>query len=76
MEASRGLPTDLLAVGNQAQEGLKALSSRSRRFIARNSGHFIQHERPDLIEKEVSLFVEQIRGTAAPPNDYGTTITK
>ena len=29
--------------------------------------------RPDLIEKEVALFIQRIRGTAPEPTDYGST---
>ncbi|WP_420239331.1 hypothetical protein ACOBR2_07085 [Telmatobacter bradus] len=57
----------------KAQEDLKKLSQRSRRIIAKGSGHYIQFDRPDLIEKEVQLFVEQIRGKAPfPPDDRAT----
>ncbi len=41
-QAAHGLPADLLRVGNQAQEDLKNLSTRSRRIIAKGSGHHIQ----------------------------------
>jgi hypothetical protein len=33
---------------NQAQEDLKKLSVRSRRIIARGSGHYVQFDRPDI----------------------------
>jgi hypothetical protein len=58
------------------QENLKNLSTRSRRIIAKGSGHYIQLARPDLIEKEVPLFINQIRGSAPQPTNYGTTITE
>jgi pimeloyl-ACP methyl ester carboxylesterase len=61
---------------NQMQEDLKKLSTRSRRIIAKGSGHHVQIDRADLIEKEVPLFIEQIRGTAPQPIDYGSTITE
>jgi len=61
---------------NQMQEDLKKLSTRSRRIIAKGSGHHVQINRADLIEKEVPLFIEQIRGTAPQPADYGSTITE
>ena len=60
----------------QMQENLKNLSTRSRRIIAKDSSHYIQIDRADLIEKEVPLFIEQIRGTAPQPANYGSTITK
>ena len=58
------------------QESLKRLSTHSRRIIARESGHNIQLDRPELIEQEVPLFIEQIRRTQPPPNTYGTTTTE
>jgi pimeloyl-ACP methyl ester carboxylesterase len=61
---------------NQSQEGLKKLSVRSWRVIAKNSGHYIQFDRPDLIEKEVPRFIEQIRGTTPWPTAFGCTITE
>jgi hypothetical protein len=63
----------LLKVGDQLQEDMKKLSSRSRRIIAKGSGHRIADERPDLVANEVALFVDQIRGTAPQPTDYGST---
>lgn len=61
---------------NQMQEALKTLSTRSRRIIAKGSGHYIFIDRQDLIEKEVPLFIEQVRGTAPEPKNYGTTVTE
>jgi hypothetical protein len=61
---------------SQMQEDLKKLSTRSRRIIARGSSHYIQIDRADLIEKEVPLFIQQIRGTASQPTAYGSTITE
>jgi hypothetical protein len=58
------------------QEDLKRLSTRSRRIIAKGSGHYIQSERSDLIDKEVPLFIEQIRGAIPPPTNYGSTTTE
>jgi pimeloyl-ACP methyl ester carboxylesterase len=71
--AGAGEPADLEAVWSRMQENLKSLSTRSRRIIAKNSGHYIQLDRPDLIGREVPLFIEQIRGTAPQPSNYGST---
>jgi len=60
---------------NQMQEDLKKLSTRSRRIIAKGSGHYIELYRSDLLLKEVPLFIEQVRGNALPPQ-YGTTTTE
>ena len=61
---------------NQMQENLKMLSTRSRRIIAKGSGHYIQFRRADLIEKEVPPFIGQLRGTVPQPTNYDTTITE
>jgi pimeloyl-ACP methyl ester carboxylesterase len=66
---------DVVMAWNQMQEDLKQLSTHSRRIIAKGSTHYIQGDRPDLIEREVPKFIEQIRGTASQPTDYGSTQT-
>jgi pimeloyl-ACP methyl ester carboxylesterase len=55
------------------QEDLKSLSTRSRRIIAKGSGHGVTEERQDLVLREVSLFLEQIRQAAPQPTNYGST---
>ena len=67
---------DLAKAWDQMQEDLKKLSTRSRRIIARHSGHYVHLSRLDLIWKEVPLFIEQIRGTAPEPTNYGSTVTE
>ena len=57
-----------------AHEDLKKLSTRSRRIIAKGSGHYIQLYRSDLLLKEVPPFIEQVGN--APPPLYGTTTTE
>jgi hypothetical protein len=57
--------------GSQMQEDLKKPSTRSRRIVAKDSSHNIVLDRPDLIEKEVPVFIEEIRGSARPPTTYG-----
>jgi pimeloyl-ACP methyl ester carboxylesterase len=75
-------PARTMRVGNwenawsQMQEDLKKLSTRSRRIVAKESTHMIQLDRADLIDKEVSLFVGQIRGTASLSTNFGSTVTK
>jgi pimeloyl-ACP methyl ester carboxylesterase len=61
---------------SQLQENLKALSTNSRRIVARGSSHSVQLDRPDLLNKEVPLFINQIRGQAPQPDNYGQTITE
>ena len=61
---------------SRMREDLKKLSARSRRIIAKGSTHDVMLDRVDLIESEVPLFVEQIRGTSPEPTNYGSTITE
>jgi hypothetical protein len=58
------------------QEDLKELSTRGRRIIAKDSTHNIMFDRPDLIDKEVPRFIDQLRGTVPQPTDYGSTVTE
>lgn len=61
------------AVWSQMQDQLKGLSTRSQKIVAKGSGHMIPIERPDLLNKEVAIFVQQVRGTIPQPTDYGST---
>lgn len=61
---------------NQMQENLKDLSTRSRRIIAKGSSHYVQIDRSDLVNREVPIFIQQIRGNAPQPTDYGSTKTE
>jgi pimeloyl-ACP methyl ester carboxylesterase len=70
------LPEDVVEAWSRMQQNLLKLSTRSRRIIAADSGHPIQLDRPDLIETEVPVFIEQIRGTAPAPTNYGSTVTE
>jgi hypothetical protein len=63
-------------VWNQMQEDLNKLSTRSQRIIVRGSGDEIPLERADLLNKEVTVFVRQIRNEAPQPMDYGSTKTE
>ena len=60
---------------NSLQEGLKQLSPRSRRIIARNSSHYVQIDRPELVITEVSHMIRSLQGLEPPPT-YGTTTTE
>jgi hypothetical protein len=59
--------------GLDSQEDLKKLSSRSRRIIARGSTHSIQIDRADLLNREVSDLMLQLRGDLPLSSDYGST---
>ena len=74
--ASHALRVEVENIWSEEQEDLKKLSTRSRRIVAKGSNHFIQWLRPDLIEKEVPLFIEQIRGRAPQPATFGATTTE
>jgi pimeloyl-ACP methyl ester carboxylesterase len=63
------------ALWNSMQEDLKRLSSNSRRIIAKGSSHLVQVDRADLVNREVSVFIEQIRSGQVSP-DNGTTKTE
>lgn len=63
-------------IWDQMQEELKSLSTRSRRIIAKGSGHYIQVDRPDLLNSEVANLIRQIRGETPPSTDFGTTKTE
>jgi pimeloyl-ACP methyl ester carboxylesterase len=69
-------PKAMVIAWQQMQEDLKKLSTRSRRIIAVGSTHYIQIDRPDLVNREVLLFIQQVRGTAPQPTNYGTTGTE
>jgi len=60
---------------DQEQEGLKRLSTRSRRIIAKGSGHQIPSDRADLVNREVTIFIQQIR-VNQQRTDYGSTVTE
>ncbi len=69
---SSELPPDLSKVLNQEwetmQEDLAHLSTRGTQTIARNSGHYIQIDRPDVVVDAVRSVVNQARTSAVPPN--------
>jgi len=67
---------DMENIWSSMQEDLKKLSTRSRRIVAKGSGHGVHNDRKDLVLKETHLFIEQIRGTAPQPADYGSTIVE
>ncbi|HTW49728.1 MAG TPA: alpha/beta hydrolase [Acidobacteriaceae bacterium] len=69
-------PSDMRAAWDRMQANLKNLSTHSRQIIAANAGHYIQLDRAGLINREVPIFIQQIRGTAPPPAVWGTTTTE
>jgi len=68
---SNDLPPDLAKSVNQLwetmQEDLAHLSTRGAQTVAKNSGHYIQIDRPDVVIDAVRRIVEQARGTQPKP---------
>jgi pimeloyl-ACP methyl ester carboxylesterase len=68
---SAELPADLANSVNEAwekmQEELAHLSTRGRRTIAKNSGHYIQLDRPDLVIDAIHSVVEEARQAQNTP---------
>jgi hypothetical protein len=57
----------------QMQAELMRLSPLSRRVIALRSSHHIEWTRPELVIREISRFVHQLRGEDAEPISWGST---
>ena len=56
------------------QESLKNLSTRSRRIIARNSGHYVLIDRPEVITRNVQHLIQELRGLAHGAEDGSTIV--
>jgi pimeloyl-ACP methyl ester carboxylesterase len=71
---SADFPPDLSKAMNQAwekmQEELAHLSTRGSRTVAKNSAHYIQDDRPDVVIEAVRSVVEQTR-SASPAQPTG-----
>jgi len=68
---SADLPADLVKPTNDAwekmQEEMAHLSTRGTQSIAKNSGHYIQIDRPDVVMDAVRSVVDQARQAPARP---------
>ena len=60
-------------VWNTMQEEAKGLSGYSRRIIAKGSDHYLQIDRPDLVNREVASFIDQVRRRDVSALDGSTT---
>jgi pimeloyl-ACP methyl ester carboxylesterase len=69
-------PPAIVNTWTRMQTHLAHLSTRGRQIIAKGSPHYIMLERPDLIDQQVPLFIQQIRGAAPWPPAFGTTTTE
>jgi hypothetical protein len=47
---------------DSVQEQLKHLSSQSMRIIARNSGHYIMVDRPDVVLQAIRIVNDELHG--------------
>jgi pimeloyl-ACP methyl ester carboxylesterase len=70
------LARQISPVWNGMQEDVKELSTHSRRINAKGSGHYVQVERPELVNREVANFLQLVRGQVAPEDPYGSTVEK
>jgi len=59
-------------VHDAEQDELKRLSNQSRRVIARGSSHYIHFDRADVLNRDVPVFIRQIR-VHAPSAENGRT---
>ena len=57
-------------------EGLKKLSPRTRRIVAKGSSHYVQRDRSELVTRETAIFIREIRGEVPPSNDWSSTRTE
>jgi pimeloyl-ACP methyl ester carboxylesterase len=66
------LPEDLVEpmhhAWTQMQDELSQLSTHSTHVIAKNSGHYIQQDRPDVVVEAVRQVVEQARQSRSMPS--------
>ena len=70
------IATENSVVWNQMQEEEKDLSERSRRIIAKGSDHYVQIDRADLVNRELSDFLLHIRNHQFPTEENHVTIQK
>src|SRR5260370_22353441 len=63
-----------IPVWQAEQESSKSFSPLSWRVIARNSGHMVPHDRPDLVIAQIRILIEYLHGGPKPP--FGSTTTE
>lgn len=70
-----GFPPELGRAANtaweQMQEELVHLSTQGKQNIAKNSGHYIQIDRPELVIDEVHKIVNTVRERSSPATSLG-----
>jgi pimeloyl-ACP methyl ester carboxylesterase len=70
------LDSEAIKMWNDLQEEMKNLSPDSRRIIARNTGHLVMAQRPDILLKEIPPFIARIRQNGPPTDLNKTTVTE
>lgn len=55
------IPQSLIEETKANQDAFLRLSTRTRRVIVKNSGHFVHFDRPDVVEREADDFIDRIR---------------
>jgi len=63
------------ATWDSVQEDLKSLSTRSRRIIARKSGHYVMIDRPDVVTSNVRRLILEVR-SELQHSEYGSTVVQ
>lgn len=59
------------AIWDGLQQQLAQLSTHGHRIIAKGSGHYIQFDRPDVLNRAVPAFIQQIRdGSVSASNGH------
>ncbi len=59
-------------VWNRMQEEAKDLSTDSRRVIAKDSGHYIMYDRPNLVNRQIASFILMIRNHQSFTDTHAT----
>ncbi|MFC4765087.1 alpha/beta fold hydrolase [Dyella koreensis] len=60
------------AAHDAQQEAIKQLSTHGRRIIATGSAHYIQLERPDLLNREVAAFMREVHAGSKQGDNVST----
>jgi len=66
------IPRSLIEETKTDQDAFLRLSTRTRRVIVKNSGHFVHFDRPDVVEREVTDLIDRIRGNKPDPEPRQT----
>ncbi len=70
------IPQSLIEETKADQDAFLRLSTRTRRVIVKNCGHFVHFDRPDVVEREVDDFIDRIRGDKPDPQPRQTVVAE